>query len=785
MPDVPPSVPHRAVFLSYAREDSEATRRIADALRAFGLEVWFDQNELRGGDSWDQKIRRQIRECALFIPVISATTQERGEGYFRREWKLGVERTHDMSAGVAFIMPVVIDETPEKEAEVPEEFMRYQWTRLPHGVPSSQFVEQVKSLLDAPRKSATRTRAATPVAESTSGDFRAPKKSGGRGLLWGVGAVLVAVAAVAAFVLLRKPAPPATPAAAGVKLTGLAGTDLPVDQVKKEDKSIAVLPFTNMSEDKDNAFFADGVHEDVLTNLALIRDLRVVSRTSVMPYRTTTKSIRQIAQELGVTYILEGSVRRSGNKVRVTGQLIHAATDEHVWAEAYDRDLSDVFAIQAELSKQIAGALKTALSPEEKMLIASKPTNNPEAYDLLLHAREVDNREGNTVTALQSREALLLKAVELDPAYADAWGQLAIVEALYSFWNHDQSEERKARAKEAIDRAVRLSPNSPDVIESLGTYLYYGHRDYAGAIAQYEALARLQPNAPGVAISLGLIQRRQGRWPEALVNLRRATQLDPGNTNYARIFAEVLLWARRYDEYLVAQRRVAELQPEKFQEGFAVAEASFFARGSTAEADGFIAHLTPEIANSPLGLQMRKVWARDKGDLAEAIRLDRLQPYFDEDGDDHYYQAHFAAETLLAAGNLAGARARAGDFPAEVRAKLEREPENQWLLTHLAGFEVILGHAEEAQRLAERAVAQLPESRDAVDGMINRYVLARTYAWTGAKDKALAELARMARTPNQVFNVHSLNAGHWFAPIENDPRFQALLADPASNAPLF
>jgi hypothetical protein len=198
MPDAPSSVPHRAVFLSYAREDAEAVRRVADALRAFGLEVWFDQNELRGGDSWDQKIRRQIRECALFIPVISATTQERGEGYFRREWKLGVERTHDMSAGVAFIMPVVIDDTPEKEAEVPEEFIRYQWTRLPHGVPSSQFVEQVKSLLEAPRKSATRTRASTPAVEAEASDSPAPKKSSGRGLRWGVGAALVVVAAVAA-----------------------------------------------------------------------------------------------------------------------------------------------------------------------------------------------------------------------------------------------------------------------------------------------------------------------------------------------------------------------------------------------------------------------------------------------------------------------------------------------------------------------------------------------------------------------------------------------------------
>jgi TolB-like protein/Tfp pilus assembly protein PilF len=771
------SEPAKAIFLSYARDDAVAARRIAEALRSAGLEVWFDENELRGGDTWDAKIRKQIDACALFVPVISHHTQERSKGYFRLEWKLAVDQTHLLAEGIAFLAPVVIDDTPESGALVPPEFMRVQWTRLPGALPTPQFVEQIKRLLSGPMNVVGRDRLIPPGAPvAGSGDPARQKKSKTPAWTWGALTAVVVGIATALFVSQKQRAsPPVAPT--------VAAETKPA--VIINDKSIAVLPFTNMSEDKENQFFADGVHEDILTNLALIRDFRVVSRTSVMPYRTTTKSIRQIAQELGVTYILEGSVRREGNKVRVTGQLIHAGTDEHVWAQAYDRDLSDVFAIQAELSQQIAAALKTALSPEEKIIIANKPTNNPQAYDLFLRAREVDNREGNTLTALQTRETLLLKAVELDPAYSSAWGELAIVEALFSFWNHDQSENRKARAKEAIDRAVSLAPNHPDVIESLGTYLYYGHRDYVGATAQYENLARLQPNDPGVAVSLGLIQRRQGRWPEALVNLRRATQLDPGNENYARLYAEVLLWARRYDEYLVAQRRVTELQPEKIQEAYALAEASFLARGSTAEADKFFAGLPELVANSPRGIAIRMQWARDKGDLAEAIRLDKLQPYFDEDGDDHYQQAHFAAETLAAAGDLAGARARAGNFPAEVRARLQQEPENQWLLTHLAGYEAILGHPEEAQRLAEKAIALLPESRDAVDAMIARYVLALTYARTGAKEKALVELARMARTPNQIFNVHVLGSDHLFDPIKDDPRFKALLADPASNAPLF
>ena len=769
---------NQAVFLSYAREDAAAAGRIADALRSHGVEVWFDQSELRGGDAWDAKIRKQINDCRLFLPVISRTTQDRGKGYFRLEWKLAVEQTHLMAESMAFLAPIVIDDTSEGTAIVPPEFLRVQWTRLPGALPTPAFVEQVKRLLDgksAGTNSPSQSAAARPAQPVGSSPASPPKSSAAR---WSIGAVTaIVVGVVTALVVSRKPeAPPSAPVPTVAK---------PAAAPLLNDKSIAVLPFANMSEDKDSGFFADGIHEDILTNLALVREFRVVSRTSVMPYRTTTKSMRQIAQELGVTFILEGSVRRVGNKVRVTGQLIHAATDEHVWAQAYDRDLSDVFAIQAELSQQIAAALQTVLSPQEKILIASKPTNNPQAYDLVLRAREVNNRQGNTLAALQTREVLLLKVVELDPAYAGAWGDLAEVEALFSFWNHDQSETRKAKAQEAMDRAVALAPQQPEVIQALGTYLYYGHRDYAGALAQYETLARLQPNAPGVCESRGLIERRQGHWPEALANLRRATQLDPGNANYSRNYAETLLSVRRYDDYVVEQRRKAGLLPEQFEEAFAVAEASFLARGSTAEADQFIAALSPEIANSPRGIRLRINWARDKGDLAEAIRLDRLQPYFDEDGDAHYLQAHFAAETLAAAGDLAGARARVGDFPAEVRARLKREPENQWLLTHLAGFEMLFGHPEEARRLAEKAMALLPESRDAVDSQIGRYVLALTYARIGAKDEALAELAFMARTPNQFFNVHLIAASHAYGPLQDDPRFKAFLADPKNNAPLF
>ena len=767
----------RAVFLSYAHEDAEAVRRIADALRAFGVEVWFDQNELRGGDSWDAKIRTQIRTCTLCVPVISASTQARGEGYFRREWKIAVERTHDMASGVPFLLPVVIDDTPQNEALVPDEFQRVQWTRLSKGVPTPQFVEQVKRLLESP---VSRGGSGSRPTAAGSGDPALQKKKGLPG--WAVGAlVAVFVGMGVAVFSSRKPEPATPPATVVVAEPKPAMVTIPV---RKADKSVAVLPFTNMSEDKDSAFFTDGMHEDILTNLALIRELRVVSRTSVMQYRDTKKTMKQIAQELGVTYILEGSVRRSGNKVRVTGQLIHAATDEHVWAQSYDRDLTDVFTIQSELSSQIAGALKAALSPEEKALIARKPTENPAAYDLFLRARDILNREGNTPASRGRQITLLQSAVDLDPTFAQAWGELAASCAYWYFLSFPDMDAYLARAKAAIDHAVQLAPHDPEVFSSLGTYYYYGFRDYARAAEQYEKRAKLQPNSPVVFNSLALIQRRQGRWAQSLVNARRASELDPSNINYLRNQLATQRAGRRWDETLATKRRIVALLPNDLQEAYELSYGHFLAYGSTREMEAFFARLSPQQLDSPLVINLRQHWAGATGNFAEAVRLDRLQPYYDEDGQPHYEQAYLAATNYHALGDLAGAKARLGDFPAELRARLEREPKSVRFWTFLAGMEVILGNNAEALRCAERSVELMPESRDALDGVNYAAFRAFTYDLVGEKEKALAEYARLLRTPAVSFvNVHEWK--YAYSTLKGDPRFEALLSDPANNAPLF
>ena len=766
------SDPTKAVFLSYAREDTDAARRIADALRAFGVEVWFDQSELRGGDSWDAKIKKQIRECALFLPLVSQKTQERTEGYFRREWLLAVERTRDMAHGVAFIVPVVIDETREADAAVPEEFMRYHWTRLAHGVPSPQFVEQVKKLLETPRKPAAVAARPTETVHHS-----APKKSNFPLLM--VGAVAVAAIGVALYLAVK----PAVPVIESPKpAVSVAGAAIPPATVVVADKSIAVLPFANMSSDKENEFFTDGIHEDILTNLALIRDVRVVSRTSVMEYRGTTKKIRQIGAELGVAWLLEGSVQRAGNKVRVTGQLIRANNDEHLWAKSYDRDLTDVFTIQGELATAIAGALQSVLSPEAKAILEHRPTDNPAAYDLYLKARHL--RANGSVTEQRGITPLLEQAVQLDPKFAAAWGELGSWRT-FVWFNMDQTAALLAKAKEAIETAVRLAPDDPVVIRGQGDFYYYGFRDYARATEHYARLAQLRPNDSVAFWSLALIQRRQGRFADSWENLRRAMELDPTNSKYAIIALELLTFGRRYTEGEALARKSLQAWPENLQLGEDLAFLTYSARGSTAEMTEFARRVVPP-ANRADHIYYQRVLALCRADGPEVMRLDALQRHFESEDDPPWAQDVITAFVLAEMGNMTAARERMHEALTAMQAEEIRQAGNYVLWTCQANAHAFLGNKEESMRCREKALALMPPSRDALDGATAAAALAVALAWSGEKERALAEFERLLHLPwgTNIFRDRGFWNGSW-KPLRDDPRFKALLSDPKNNEPLF
>jgi TolB-like protein len=371
--------------LSYASQDAEATRRICEGLRAAGIEVWFDQSELRGGDAWDASIRKQIKTCALFIPVISRNTHAREEGYFRLEWKLAIDRSHLMTTHKAFLLPIVIDDTLGEDEQVPERFRELHWTRLPGGETPRAFVQRVSQLiLPGAHVAPTLAHAALPA--------KAPWRT------WAA-LLLVAAAAVIAggyytvdkFVMSKR---------VTVTASGAAAQPIAPTQSTILEKSIAVLPFVDMSEKKDQEYFSDGLSEELIERLARSQDLRVIARTSSFQFKGKNEDVRTIAGTLGVANLIEGSVRKSDHTMRVTVQLIRAADGTHIWSQTYDRDLKDVFKVQDEITGTVVQALKVAMSAAVVPFSHYEP--NLEAYDLVLEGKYFADKLANQDRSVQT-----------------------------------------------------------------------------------------------------------------------------------------------------------------------------------------------------------------------------------------------------------------------------------------------------------------------------------------------------------------------------------------------
>ena len=335
-------------------------------------------------------------------------------------------------------------------------------------------------------------------------------------------------------------------------------------------KSIAVLPFENLSEEKANAFFTEGVQDEILTHLARIADLKVISRTSVMQYKSgAPRNLREIGQQLGVAHVVEGSVQRAANKVRVNAQLLDARTDAHLWAQTYDRDLADVFAIQSEIAKAIADQLQAKLSPNEKKAIEQPPTTDLAAFDLYSRAKSLLlTRSFSATNEPDRRKAieLLDEAVKRDPSFFDAYCQLALThEFLYAVFGYDHTAARLALAEAALQAAARLRPDAAETHLARAQYLYYGLRDYAGALAELEIARRALPNDPRLFELTGYILRRRGQQEEGLQNLQRAVELDPRNFNTLQQIAISYQYLGRYAEAIAALDRALAIVPDNVE----------------------------------------------------------------------------------------------------------------------------------------------------------------------------------------------------------------------------
>ena len=521
----PASTPTGAVFLSYASQDSEAAKRVCDALRAAGIEVWFDQSELRGGDAWDQSIRKQIKTCALFVPVISKHTHERAEGYFRLEWKLAVDRSHLIAADKAFLVPIVIDDTPNEDERVPERFRELQWTRLPAGETAPEFVRRIGQLLSGEVSSLPAAARGPAVAASGSSSRLKP--------VWL--AVAVVLAAVAGYLLVEKPwvTKPAPPAA-----------------FFPPAHSIAVLPFVNLSGDKEQEYFSDGLTEELLNSLAAIDGMQVAARTSSFSFKEHPDLVT-IAHKLNVASVLEGSVRRSGTTVRVTAQLINAVTGFHLWSKTYDRDLGDVLKLQTEIATAVAEALKVTLLSDVAAKIELGGTRVPAAFDAYLRGRKAYER--TATNDAQDAIAAFTEAIRLDPNYAQAFADRSLEYTYYAgnFATGAAIREFNDKALQDAHQALALAPELAEGHLALAWYLS-GSLDFAQASEEFDRARTLAPGNARVLRLSGFFAVLMGNSEAGLTALRRAVALDPLNPNCNQVLSYGLYYLRRYREAIAA-----------------------------------------------------------------------------------------------------------------------------------------------------------------------------------------------------------------------------------------
>jgi TolB-like protein/Flp pilus assembly protein TadD len=566
--------------------------------------------------------------------------------------------------------------------------------------------------------------------------------------------------------------------ATGVIISAAAGFFLlPRVSAHKVDKSIAVLPFESFSDDKENAYFADGIQDDVLTNLSKIGDLKVISRTSVMPYRGKASNLREIGKALGVGSILEGSVRRDGNRVRVNVQLINAENDEHIWAEDYDRELTDVFAIQTDLAQKIANELRAKLSPSEKAQMEHKPTENGDAYLAFVQAHNL-SMAVEDFEKLKKSEQLYQRAIDLDPNFALA---IARYSQLESWIQHtfELTPERRQKALHLAERALQLQPDLPEAHLARGFSYYYGDNNYDAALKEFEIAKDGLPNESEVYLALGAIQRRQGKWDESTANLEKAVALSPKDVWVVQNLAFNYQMLRDFDKANRAIDRALAIDPTaagalELKSKLAILEKGDFGVAEKAFAAVKSVPLTGEIKLKIIGSRCEVFLLERKYQegLQEAESLpDEQVAAFPGGLWAKYYFIGFARKALH---DDAGARAAFEKSKSAAEEQAKRNPDSEDAHIQLAKVLAQLGEKEAAIAEAQRATELRPESKDAFGGPEITAGVAEVYATLGENDRAIEILDGLLSRPSAI-TVESIKINPIWDPLRSDPRFQAVL----------
>lgn len=547
------------------------------------------------------------------------------------------------------------------------------------------------------------------------------------------------------------------------------------------EKSIAVLPFENRSEDKENTFFADGVQDEILTDLARIADLKVISRTSVMQYRMgVVRNLREIRQQLGVAHVVEGSVQRAGNRVRVNAQLVDARTDAHLWAQTYDRDLSDVFAIQSEIAEAIAAQLQAKLSPNEKAAIERPPTTDLVAFDLYTQAKPIPHSHAfgaGTKERLLHAADLANRAIARDPNFLSAYCVLGYVHDQLYFLNYDHTSSRLALAGAAVQAALRLQPDAGEAHLARADYFYRCFLDYDDARAEIAIAQRTLPNDPLVFELLAYIDRRQGRWEDSARSFERSIELDPRNYFTLQQMSLSYNSLRQYAKMAATLDRALEIVPNDADTrvGRALVDLDWHA-----DTKSMHKAINAVLAESPAQAQeIADNWLRLALCERDLTGCDRALAALGDNvfGTDAVNFNRSFGESLVARLRRDAAAARAAFTAARARQEqlLRAEPDYGPNLCALALIDAGLGRKEEALREGQRAIELMPVSKDAINGPNMIEFFAITCAWVGEKDLALKYLSEAIELPGSL-SYGQLKLHPFWDPLRGDPRFEKIVA---------
>ena len=553
------------------------------------------------------------------------------------------------------------------------------------------------------------------------------------------------------------------------------------------EKSIAVLPFESLSEDKANAYFADGIQDEILTRLAKIADLKVISRTSTQHYKSTPENLREIAKELGVAHILEGSVQKSGDAVRVNVQLIKAANDSHLWADTFDRKLTDIFSVESEVAKAVADQLQAELTGEEERVIVAKPTDNVEAYDAYLRGLAYTLKTGNNAANALAAQKYLREAVRLDPKFALAWALLSNVDAHgYLVGSLQPTVALREEARQAAETAFTLQPNLGEAILANGYYHYACLKDYDAALRYFEQARQLLPNSSRIPESLAYVTRRQGDWGRTESYFAEAERLDPRNVRLLTNQAYSYSILRRFPEALRKFDQVLNIIPDDV-DTLAYKAAILQAEGDLPRAAALLAPLRPN-ADHTSALETQVYQAILERRSAQIIS--RLKEILANPDPELGYINGRLRFWLGWAQDVAGDHAAAQESWRQARSELEpflkEQPENFSLIGDLALTNMALGDKAAALALSERGIAVLPIEKDVITGAAPIETLARVAAQTGEPDRAIAALQQVLSIPGtgaldkyMPLTPALLRLDPMFDPLRNDSRFQILVASPA------